>query len=59
VAEVQGFVGNLQHFKASNVGRMHNEELLPVAFKGTQRLDFKSLLAGLQGPASAGGRKKR
>jgi len=59
VAEVQGFVGNLQHLKASNVARMRNEKLLPVAFKGTQRLDFKSLLAGLQGPASAGGRKKR
>jgi len=59
VAEVQGFVGNLQHLKASNVARMRNEKLLPVAFKGTQRLDFKSLLVGLQVPASAGGRKRR
>jgi len=57
-AEVQGFIGNLKHFKASNIARMRCERFLPVAFKGTQRLDFRSLLAGLQIPASAEGRQE-
>jgi len=48
VATVQGFVENLKYLKASNIARMHNERFLPVAFKGTQKLDFKSLVAGLQ-----------
>jgi len=54
VAEVQGFIGNLKHFKDSNVARMNKEEFLPAAFKGTQKLDLKSLLAGLEIPARAG-----
>jgi len=58
VAEVQGFIGNLKHFKASNIARMRCERFLPVAFKGTQRLDFRSLLAGVQIPASAEGRQE-
>jgi len=53
VAEVQGFMGNLKHLKRSNIARMHNEQFLPVAFKGTQKLDFKSLLAGLEIPATS------
>jgi len=48
VAEVQGFIGNLKHLKASNIARMRNDKLLPVAFKGTTKLDFKMLLAGLE-----------
>jgi len=47
VAEVHGFMGNLKHLKASNITRMRKEQFLPAAFNGTQKLDFKSLLAGL------------
>jgi len=47
VADVQGFIGNLKHLKQSKIARMHNEQFLPVAFQGTQRLDFKPLLAQL------------
>jgi len=54
VAQVQGFIGNLKHFKDSNVTRMNKEEFLPAAFKGTQKLDLNSLLAGLEIPARAG-----
>jgi len=54
VADVQGLIGNLKHFKGSNVARMNKEEFLPAAFKGTQKLDLKSLLAGLEIPARAG-----
>jgi len=44
VADVQGFAGNLKHLKTSNIGRISNEYFLPVAFKGTKKLDFKALL---------------
>jgi len=45
VAEVQGFAGNLKHLKASNIRRISNQHFLPMAFKGTKKLDFKALLA--------------
>lgn len=41
--------------KAMDVARMCNEQLLPVAFKGAQKLDFKSRLAGLEIPAGSFG----
>jgi len=44
VAQVQGFVGNLKHLKASNIRRINNQRFLPMAFKGTKKLDFKALL---------------
>jgi len=47
VANVQGFIGNLKHLKASNIARMHKEQYLPAAFNGAQKVDFKSLLAQL------------
>jgi len=53
VAEVQGFIGNLKHLKRSKIARMHNEQFLPVAFEGKQKLDFRSLLAGLETPATS------
>jgi len=53
VAAVQGFMMNLKHLKASNIARVRNEQFLPVAFNGTQQLDFKSLLNGLQIPANS------
>jgi len=45
VAEIQGFAGNLKHLKASNIRRISNQHFLPMAFKGTKKLDFKALLA--------------
>jgi len=53
VAAVQGFIMNVKHLKASNIARLRNEQFLPVAFNGTQQLDFKSLLNGLQIPVNS------
>jgi len=44
VAAFQGLVGNLKHLKASNIRRINNQRFLPMAFKGTKKLDFKALL---------------
>lgn len=44
-AAVQGFFENLKYLKKRKVSKLRNDNFLPLAFKGTNQLNVKALLA--------------